>query len=256
MEEVAAVSPLVADDDDSNGADAVSDIVTPSAIGVEETDHQINGVVVGTMIAADDSGDEGPKHVESTKDGDDGSTTTPVLTSPSTRKKRGAFSLFRAMFVSFGRSDKTGCTTSPRKKAMAAVADDDNKPAGDDSPSWKSLVDGVRPLRLRGQELEYYPPPPPLGHAADVYHDVLLPPPSPARSGFGFFEEVSGMTSRYASAQDLQQMDSGDEEEDAPAAEGGDGGCCAHAIDVQAEEFIAKFYEQFKSESFNGRASE
>ncbi|KAF8772780.1 hypothetical protein HU200_005366 [Digitaria exilis] len=256
MEEVAADSPLVADD-------AVSHIVTPIVLGVGETDHQINDQIngdgaVATMIAADDS--ERPKHVESTKDVDDGAmdSTTPVLTSPSTRKKRGAFSLFRAMFVSFARSDTTDCTTSPRKKkaAMAAAGDEKN-PAGGDSPtSWKSLVDGMRPLRLRGQELEYYPPPPPLGHVvADVYHDVLLPPTSPARSGFGL-EEVAGMTSRYASAQDLQQMDTGGDEEDAPAGEGGDGGCCPHAIDMQAEEFIAKFYEQFKSESFNGRASE
>ncbi|OEL26276.1 hypothetical protein BAE44_0012704 [Dichanthelium oligosanthes] len=256
-----AVSPMVPD---SNGADAVN--VIPS-VSVEETE-QINGDVA-TMITTiagvdNDDDEEGLKfnNVESTKDGDHGTTTmecaTPVCRSPSTRKKRGAFSLFRAMFMSFSGSDsmkKTDGTTGPKKKLAVAAAADDKQPDGD-SPSWTSLVDGVRPLRLRGQDLKYYPPPPPppLGHA-DVYHDVLLPPPSPARSGFGF-EEVMGMTSRYASAQDLHQMDSG-EEEDAPAAEGGDdGGCCANAIDMQAEEFIAKFYEQFNSESFNGHAAD
>jgi hypothetical protein len=49
----------------------------------------------------------------------------------------------------------------PQKKAIVATDDDDDKPAGGaDSPSWKSLVDGVHPLRLPGQDLEYelYPP--------------------------------------------------------------------------------------------------
>ncbi|KAK8452734.1 hypothetical protein SEVIR_5G160000v4 [Setaria viridis] len=244
---------------DRHGANAISDTVIPSARSVEETD-QINGDVVATMITVtvDDNDNELLNNVESTKDDDDRGTmecSTPISRSHSSaRKKRGAFSLFRAMFQSsFGRSDsmkKTDCATSPKKKAVAAGADDDGEPVGGDSPSWKTLVDGVRPLRLRGQELEYYPPPPPLGHP-DVYHDVLLPPPSPARSGFGF-EEV-GMTSRYASAVDLHHMDiGGEEEEDAPAAEAGD----PNSIDMQAEEFIAKFYEQFTSESFDGRASE
>lgn len=255
MEEV-AVSPMVAAAvvlKDNNGADdAVSSTAIPSitTVSVEEKEEkEINGDV-STITSAASNGEE--------------RFATPVSSrSPSTRKKRGAFGLFRAMFLSFGRSDnikKTGggVTRSPKKRAIVAAAADDHRPAGDESPSWKSLVDGVRPLRLRGQELEYYPPPPPLGHAADVYHDVILPPPSPARSGFEF--EVVGMTSRYASAEDLHQMDAADEEDALAAEEGGDAddgdSSCPHAIDMQAEEFIAKFYEQFKSESFNGRASE
>ncbi|XP_022679400.1 uncharacterized protein LOC101770035 [Setaria italica] len=224
---------------DRHGANAISDTVIPSARSVEETD-QINGDVVATMITVtvDDNDNELLNNVESTKDDDDRGTmecSTPISRSHSSaRKKRGAFSLFRAMFQSsFGRSDsmkKTDCATSPKKKAVAAGADDDGEPVGGDSPSWKTLVDGVRPLRLRGQELEYYPPPPPLGHPDEV-----------------------GMTSRYASAVDLHHMDiGGEEEEDAPAAEAGD----PNSIDMQAEEFIAKFYEQFTSESFDGRASE
>ena len=234
---------------DNNGADdAVSSTAIPSVTVSVEEKEEINGDFSTITSAANNNDEE--------------LFTTPVSSrSPSTRKKRGAFGLFRAMFLSFGRSDsmkKTdddGDTTSPNKKRAIAAAADDHKPAGDESPSWKHIVDGMRPLRLRGQELEYYPPPPPLGHA-DVYHDVILPPPSPARSGFEF-EEV-GMTSRYASAEDLHQMDSTDEE-GALVAEGGDGdgeSSCPHTIDMQAEEFIAKFYEQFKSESFNGRPSE
>ncbi|CAO2184670.1 unnamed protein product [Urochloa humidicola] len=257
-----AVSPMVIVAG-SHGADAVvSDTAIPTVISVEEADQVqiINGdaATMFTVAAAAAGSDHAEHNVEQTKDAGDNDTTTQCATpvsggSPSSthRKRRGAFSLFRAVFqTSFGRSNsvkKTDCATSPKKKAIAAAAD---IPAGGDtSPSWKTLVDGVRPLRLRGQELEYYPPPPPLGHGgADVYHDVLLPPPSPVRSGFDF-EEAAGMTSRYASAQDLHQMDSGngeaEEEEDATP----------HAIDMQAEEFIAKFYEQFKSESFDGRAA-
>lgn len=273
MEEV-AVSPMVvaALVLDNNGADAVSSTAIPSVTISLEEKEEINGDVPTIITSAASNNDEELLNVvESTKD-DDGhrlkrmetECTTPVSRSPSsTLKKRGASSLFRAMFVSFGWSDdrmkKTnGDTPSPKKRAIAAAVDDDHKPAGDDeSPLWKNIVDDMCPLRLRGQELEYYPPPPPLGHA-DVYHDVILPPPSPARSGFEF-EEV-GMTGRYASAVDLHQMDSADEEA-ALAAEGGDGdgdggSGCPHAIDMQAEEFIAKFYEQFKSESFDGRVSE
>ncbi|CAO2208115.1 unnamed protein product [Urochloa humidicola] len=268
-----AVSPMLIVSSSHAGADAVvSDTEIPSVTSVEESDQVqiINGhapaTVLITIAAAVDTvvEEEFNNNLQPTKkhaDDDDGTATqrapaAPVSgRSPSSsthRKRRGgsfSFSLFRAVFgSSFRRSDSMK-GTSPKKKAVAAAAD---TPAagGDSSPSWKSLVDGVRPLRLRGQEFEYYPPPPPLlGHGgADVYHDVLLPPPSPARSGFGFddFDEVGGMTSRYASAQDLHQMDSGSGEEDEATP---------HAIDMQAEEFIAKFYEQFKSESFHGPAA-
>ncbi|CAO2203441.1 unnamed protein product [Urochloa humidicola] len=267
-----AVSPMLIVSSSHAGADAVvSDTEIPSVTSVEESDQVqiINGhapaTVLITIAAAVDAvvEEEFNNNLQPTKkdaNDDDGTATqraaAPVSgRSPSSsthRKRRGggsfSFSLFRAVFgSSFRRSDSMK-GTSPKKKAVAAAAD--TPAGGDSSPSWKSLVDGVRPLRLRGQELEYYPPPPPLlGHGADVYHDVLLPPPSPARSGFGLddFEEVGGMTSRYASAQDLHQMDSGSGEEEEEAT--------PHAIDMQAEEFIAKFYEQFKSESFHGPAA-
>ncbi|CAO2162404.1 unnamed protein product [Urochloa humidicola] len=251
----------------SHGA-VVSDTAIPSVISVEQADQVqiINGdaasvlTIAAAGIASTDDDEGSNNNVEPAKkdaDDDDGTTTqctTPVSgRSPSSthRKRRGAFSLFRAVFqTSFGRSDsmkKTDCATSPAKK-KAIVAAADTPAGGDTSPSWKTLLDGVRPLRLRGQELEYYPPPPPLGHgSADVYHDVLLPPPSPARSGFDF--EEAGMTSRYASAQDLHQMDSGSGEAEEEE------GATPHAIDMQAEEFIAKFYEQFKTESFDARAA-
>ncbi|CAO2202918.1 unnamed protein product [Urochloa humidicola] len=259
-----AISPVVVVAGSHGAGAVVSDTAIPTVISVEEADQvQIingNAATMVTVAAAAAGTDHAEHNVEQTKDvGNDDDTAaqcgTPVSgRSPSStthRKRRGAFSLFRAVFqTSFGRSDsmkKTDCGTSPKKKAIAAAAD--TPAGGDTSPSWKTLVDGVRPLHLRGQELEYYPPPPPLGHGgADVYHDVLLPPPSPARSAFDDFEEA-GMTSRYASAQDLHQMDSGsgDAEEEE--------GATPHAIDMQAEEFIAKFYEQFKSESFDGRAA-
>ncbi|KAL5227380.1 hypothetical protein ABZP36_015645 [Zizania latifolia] len=174
-------------------------------------------------------------------------------------KKRGAFSLFRVVFMSFisgsGSMKKNRDDMDDQKKAYVASHGDTTAPAvvarsSSDVTSWKNLVDAMRPLRLYGQ-LEYYPPPPPpqLGH--DVYHDVLLPPPS-------LDQRSQGMTSRYSSAQDLQELASGHEnenEESAPTTEvdGGDGGT-PNAIDMQAKEFIARFYEQFrlqKSDSFS-----
>ncbi|XP_062184292.1 uncharacterized protein LOC133888158 [Phragmites australis] len=245
MEEVTVLPVVTTVVDENNEIPSVS---------VEEAKEQIHGDVARITAAVNNE----ELSVESTNGADDkmAECSTPITRIASCRpagKKRSAFGLFRAMFLSFGGSGsgsmkKRDDATCQQKKA--SVGDDNDRlPAA----SWKTLVDGMRPLRLRGQELEYYPPPPPLGHA-DVYHDVLLAPPSPARSG----SDEGGMTSRYASAQDLYLLDSG-EEESAPAVEGGDGGSCPHAIDMQAEEFIAKFYEQFrlqKSESFNGRATE
>lgn len=250
MEEV-TVFPV---DDTVSGGNPITSVC------VEEPDEQMNGDVVtmkeeelinaesANIIGVDDAITE---------------SSTPITRSAScrpARRKRGAFGLFRVVFLSFSRSDSTKqktedeATTPKKKKAGAGnvVIDSDKLPAS----SWKSIVDGMRPLRLPGQELEYYPPPPPplAGHV-DVYHDVALAPPFPMRSG-----SEGGMTSRYASAQDLHMLDCGEQEKDkaegAPAAEDAS---CPHAIDMQAEKFIAKFYQQFrlqKSESSNGRATD
>ncbi|KAK3160804.1 hypothetical protein QOZ80_1BG0064780 [Eleusine coracana subsp. coracana] len=240
---------MVADVDNNGGSIVLGENPMITSVCVEETnDEEVNENVATVMT------DE--TNAQSTNNkGSITESSTPITRSVScrtARRKRGAFGLFRAVFMSFSGSDvitkhKTDEDATPEKNKVVGV--DSGPPAT--ASSWKSIVDGMRPLRLPGQELEYYPPPPPTlaGHV-DVYHDVLLAPPSPIMvSG----SERGMMTSRYASAQDLHLLDCGDDEEEG-------GAVCPHAIDMQAEEFIAKFYEEFrlqKSESsFDGRSTE
>ncbi|KAK3164325.1 hypothetical protein QOZ80_1AG0016050 [Eleusine coracana subsp. coracana] len=237
---------MVTDVDNNGGSIVLGENPMITSICVEETNEEVNENDVAT-VKTDES------NAQSTNNKGIMESSTPITRSASyrtARRKRGAFGLFRAVFMSFSGRDiitkhKTDEDATPEKNKVVGV---DSKPPA--TASWKSIVDGMRPLRLPGQELEYYPPPPPplAGHV-DVYQDVLLAPPSPMLSG-----SERGMTSRYASAQDLHLLDCGDDEEEGGAV------VCPHAIDMQAEEFIAKFYEQFrlqKSElSFDGRATE
>ncbi|XP_020101240.1 uncharacterized protein LOC109719117 [Ananas comosus] len=160
---------------------------------------------------------------------------------PPAGKKRGTLSLIRAALFMV-----RGCS-SGKKKFMNAEAPGSPSAA---EAGWKTLVSGMRPLHV--PQLEYYPsnplllpPPPPVGH--ESYHDVSLPPASPAHS------TSSGEMSRYASAEDLQALDKNDDDLNSDeATDDGSGG--PNAIDVQAEDFIAKFYEQMRlqrMESFN-----
>ncbi|TVU20984.1 hypothetical protein EJB05_30592, partial [Eragrostis curvula] len=247
MEEVTTILPMV--DTmvaDNNGVDVVFCDNGIASLSVEEAKEQIDGDDVTANCQA--------LSAESI---------TPVSRSASSRtarRKRGAFGLFRAVYLSFSGSHslkkRDDAAESPKKKA-GADDDVDGKPPAT-AASWKCIVDGMRPLRLPGQDLEYYPPPPPPPGHVDVYHDVLIAPPSPFPSPMRAGAE-RGMTSRYASAQDLHLLDCGEQEVDDEAGLAADGGSCPHAIDMQAEEFIAKFYEQFRlqnSESVNGRATE
>lgn len=59
-----------------------------------------------------------------------------------------------------------------------------------------------------------------------------LPPPSPCSSD---------ATSRYASADDLQELDTSEDNEEEASSNGE-----LNAIDMKAEEFIAMFYKQMK----------
>uniref|UniRef100_A0A0E0JI22 Uncharacterized protein n=1 Tax=Oryza punctata TaxID=4537 RepID=A0A0E0JI22_ORYPU len=232
----------------------VDNVIIPS-VSTEEKEHingaaETNDVVMITAASMDRiNGDDKTMMEEET----DGIVITRSTSSNGSRqqdKKRGAFGLFRAMFMSFN-----GSASIKKKAVAAAAAMGDQKKAeaaggadklagtavvarsSSDVSSWKNLVDGMRPLRLHGH-LEYYPP------------------PSPDRS------EGMSMTSRYSSAQDLQEHVNGhekeDEEEENSSSATEDGGCSPNVIDMQAEEFIAKFYEQFrlqKSDSFNNRTN-
>lgn len=116
---------------------------------------------------------------------------------------------------------------------------------------WKSLVAGMRPLHHH--QLEHQEEAPPEKAAAlpalqltkvDSFHEASTPATSPLHSS------VDGM-SRYASAEDLHALNTcEDGERDAERDGGDDGGDGEpNEIDVKAEEFIARFYEQQRLES-------
>ncbi|XP_010921585.2 uncharacterized protein [Elaeis guineensis] len=112
---------------------------------------------------------------------------------------------------------------------------------------WKSLLAGMRPLHHHQLEHQEVAPPelvvalPALRLTkVDSLHEVFTPATSPMHS-----DGMSG----YASAEDLHVLDTcedGDAERD-----GGDDGDDGepNEIDVKAEEFIARFYEQQRLES-------
>lgn len=131
-------------------------------------------------------------------------------------KKRGLVQFMRAALF------KLKCG-SPRKSADKSTEDG----------LWRSLVGAVRPLH----ELPLCTPPPPQrALPADLFHDDPQPPPSPP---FGY-DEADGM-SRYASAEDLRELERKEGCGGDGDADGGD-----DAINVKADEFITKFYEQMR----------
>ncbi|XP_058084108.1 uncharacterized protein LOC131231820 [Magnolia sinica] len=121
---------------------------------------------------------------------------------------------------------------------------------------WKRLVCAMRPLHHHS--LQNSPPLPliTMGPATNSFHDVpQLPPPSP-----DFMPRVieDGMSSRYTSAVDLKELDNDENggsnvghviviaNDDEINGEDGDEPSGPNAIDMQAEEFIANFYEQMR----------
>ncbi|CAA6669152.1 unnamed protein product [Spirodela intermedia] len=97
---------------------------------------------------------------------------------------------------------------------------------------WKTLVAVVRllhPVGDRGGAMLL-----PTGTSS-----VPPTPPSPSASE----DSQSGWTSRYPSAADLRELADSESDEE---ADGGGGGGAPHSIDLRAEEFIARFYEQMR----------
>ncbi|KAJ8620461.1 hypothetical protein MRB53_028990 [Persea americana] len=154
-------------------------------------------------------------------------------------KKGGPLRLMRAaLFLIKGRS--------PSKSASTVVVK-----SADKDGLWRNLVGAVRPLH----ELPHCtlsppsPSPPafsvePIDSRMDFFHEVPQPPPS---LPFGW-DEVDGM-SRYASAEDLTELDKQEVCCDGNV-DGGD-----DAIDVKADEFIAKFYKQMRLDSIGHHKS-
>ncbi|XP_068660606.1 uncharacterized protein [Aristolochia californica] len=119
---------------------------------------------------------------------------------------------------------------------------------------WKNLMAAVRPLGLEDQ-----PPLPLIGGESPVpptieaFHDLQVPPSPKTSLHLGCSSDDNDAMSRYASAQDLKQLDNSGDEEQEVHGEGDE------AIDNLAEEFIAKFYEQIRlqrMESINNRLDE
>ncbi|XP_077219321.1 cotton fiber protein [Tasmannia lanceolata] len=146
-------------------------------------------------------------------------------------KKRSGMSLLRAALLMVRRQ--------PHKPT--SVHADVVESAG---KGLKNLVGAVRPLHLQHQsssptsEIISAGITPAGSMRVDSFHDVFRPPPSPSCCS----DVDDGMSSRYASAEDLRELDnSGKSDDNGGYGNGGD-----EAIDVRAEEFIAKFYEQMR----------
>jgi Cotton fibre expressed protein len=147
-------------------------------------------------------------------------------------KKRGLHALWAAILLQFK-------IRVPKRATIAASNDtkeDLTESTGKNETTWKDIMGGIRPLHLH--PLEYpssvsLPPPPPPPFDTEIYHDVL-PPSSPKSM-------CDGMSSRYCSAEDLLALDKSNDDTEGAVDEGG-----SNVINTQAEEFIAKFYEQIR----------
>lgn len=127
---------------------------------------------------------------------------------------------------------------------------------------WRNLVGSMRPLHLQSNAS---PPPsiegaPNMTSMSERYDDVMLPPASPG-SSISSMSSEDGMSSRYASAVNLQELDKESSSRYASAVNlqeldkecdddlvGGDEVLVVddELIDAKAEEFIAQFYEQMR----------
>ncbi|XXG84383.1 hypothetical protein AAC387_Pa10g1909 [Persea americana] len=111
---------------------------------------------------------------------------------------------------------------------------------------WKSLVSAMRPLHH-----DHLPHSPPISAGSSSracsFYDGIPPPPSPPHE---YESDSSDATSLYGSTEDLiglcnANTESDDADEEKSEAEG------PNAIDLKAEEFIAKFYQQMRLQHMN-----
>lgn len=145
-------------------------------------------------------------------------------------KKSGAFGLFKAAMYMMRKG--------PKEKAVKNYSIPDQ----DSNANWKKLVGSMRPLHMQEGV-----PSPPSSVGSDctptrrgMYDEtiVLESPATPASSA---------SMSQYASAVSLRDLvDSSDDEEEEDPDEVFDAVCGDEMIDVKAEEFIAKFYQQIR----------
>ncbi|XP_030454671.1 uncharacterized protein LOC115675979 [Syzygium oleosum] len=167
----------------------------------------------------------------------------PTLTdsqAPVGKKKPGGMNIFRAAWLRRRRC--------PEKKAGGPINGD---------PSSKGMLNQVvgsmRPLHLQSHRSPQHPrmqgataPP----STNEQYEDVLWSPVSTPRRMTCLSPRSSASeegTSRFASAVNLADLDCESEDGDHnPDIEEGD-----ETIDVKAEQFIAQFYEQMRTQNCN-----
>ncbi|XP_068664337.1 uncharacterized protein [Aristolochia californica] len=162
--------------------------------------------------------------------------------SKSSAKKRGAMNLLRVALYMLRRR-------SNRKAGGLPIQVTSRK------GFWKNLMAAVRPMDLEDrprQLLTAGESPVPLQIEAPNDLQAPLSLESPLHPRCSSSSSSVDAMSRYASAQDLKQLDDSEDEEDVH----GDGD---EAIDILAEKFIANFYEQIRLqrlESVNNRFDE
>lgn len=178
---------------------------------------------------------------------------TPPLDGEKNKKKRGAFTLFKAATLLIIRRRPEG---KPKPEVPSKV-------------TWKKIVGSIRPFHLQDNQS-----PQPSAHSIAASptveqrpDDVSTPlPPSPhAIINRSSANSDDGM-SQYGSTTNLQELDKGSESQYASAVnlqavakqgetddndDGGDDGISNNnvgdeMIDSKAEEFIAKFYQQMR----------
>ncbi|XP_019162033.1 PREDICTED: uncharacterized protein LOC109158603 [Ipomoea nil] len=150
---------------------------------------------------------------------------TPLHDKGLTKKKRTrSFSLLKAALNIF--HDK------PSEK-------EENKKPKKKSNDWKRVVESMRPLTL--QDKSPSPSPSVPRSPSSSFENLTLYGTVPVSPSVSSVSSRSGM-SQYASAPNLQALDTGsDDPDEVFDAIGGD-----EMIDVKAEEFITQFYKQMK----------
>lgn len=161
----------------------------------------------------------------------DVSPTSPAAPAPKKKRSGGAMHILQLAFFMLRRRHRSDGKSKPTSFEGQAQAVASTK------GTWKRLVGSIRPLHLQTTS---NPTPPSSVHRSapsERYEDVLPPPMSPARTDDLSSED--GMTSRYTSAVNLQELDRTDEDNDNAAIVNAN-------IDAKAEEFIAQFYQQMR----------
>ncbi|CAH9140454.1 unnamed protein product [Cuscuta epithymum] len=137
------------------------------------------------------------------------------------KKRSKSFSLLKAALNIF--QEKPPSPANEKSKSLT------KKKSGD----WKAVVGSMRPLTLQDKS-----PTPSMSPSCSYENLSIMSSPSPSPSHMSC---ASGTMSRYASVGNLQELDAGSDPDEVFDDFAGD-----EMIDVKAEEFIQRFYQQMK----------